>query len=456
MNEILKNKIQKLWDETPETVTSVSYGKKITNGQKTNDLAVIFTVNKKLSVSDLKPDEILPNNIVCDGQSYLTDVVEGNVPNLMTCYTNVNDQNIQRLRGNPSLLRPMRGGQEIIQFPTGWSYSGGWGYYLGTLGFFAVDNIDNRVVGVTNSHVVCYKRIVLSEQNQDAANADPYNIVDDITWAFNGNGYPAGALSINGNTLNYSCLYIKKFRSVSNSGVNYVDGALMLMNNPATPYVNSNSYQIWQRVDDPDYLTHMPFATSAEIDNLLSTNPYVYSTGRTTGPKGYAENATCTLRITQIAVNTYVSSDEGLQNWADCLRFEYEDGSVDPVAGGDSGSALLANIGGVRKIIGLVFAGSSAGRYGLANRIDRVASELNIRAWDASYTADLSYPTLEVLSAPRSMGYGNIQSFVLNNKTYFAAGYSQNYSIPTLPPVPSNTPTSSYTPVPTPTETPLP
>jgi len=454
MNAALKNQIEKLWDETPDSVSGVSYGRKIVNGQKTNELAVIFTVNKKLSIADLKPDEILPNSITCGGQTYLTDVVEEQIPTYMTCYTNVNDSNIQRLRGNPNLLRPMRGGQEIIQFPTGWYFSSGWSYYLGTLGFFAVDNTDNRVVGVTNSHVVCYKRVMLGEQNQDYANEEPYNIVEDITWAYNGNGYPAGAICLNGNSLNYSCLNIKRYRQVTNFLANYVDGALLLMNNPVTPYVNSNSYQIWQRVGDPDYTAYMPFATTQEIDDLLTTNPYVYSTGRTTGPKGYAEIPSCTLRITQIAVNTFVSSDEGMQYWADCIRFEYEDGSADPAGPGDSGSAIIANIGGVRKIIGLLFAGSSAGRYALGNRIDRVAQELNIRAWDASYTLDLSYPTLEVLSAPRSLGYGSLDSFVLNNKTYYAAGYSQNYSIPTLPPVPTSTPTPSSTPEPTPTPTP--
>jgi hypothetical protein len=57
---------------------------------------------------------------------------------------------------------------------------------------------------------------------------------------------------------------------------------------------------------------------------------------------------------------------------------------ANPIYPGDSGSALIADFGGVRKIIGLVFAAGQVGGifyYGYANRIDRVASELGIEAW---------------------------------------------------------------------------
>ena len=48
----------------------------------------------------------------------------------------------------------------------------------------------------------------------------------------------------------------------------------------------------------------------------------------------------------------------------------------------DSGSALAAYIDGVWKIIGLCFAGSTY--YGMACRIDNVAAQLNISAWDGT------------------------------------------------------------------------
>jgi hypothetical protein len=53
-----------------------------------------------------------------------------------------------------------------------------------------------------------------------------------------------------------------------------------------------------------------------------------------------------------------------------------------PIYPGDSGSALAAYINGVWKIIGLCFAGSDF--YGFAARIDNVATQLNISAWDGT------------------------------------------------------------------------
>ena len=56
-------------------------------------------------------------------------------------------------------------------------------------------------------------------------------------------------------------------------------------------------------------------------------------------------------------------------------------------AGSNPPIALIADFSGVRKIIGLVFAaGAVCGifYYGYACRIDRVAAELGIEAWDGT------------------------------------------------------------------------
>ena len=54
--------------------------------------------------------------------------------------------------------------------------------------------------------------------------------------------------------------------------------------------------------------------------------------------------------------------------------------------GGDSGSAVFANIGGTWKLAGLLFAGAypSGGSF---CRITNVARELGIERWDGSTTA---------------------------------------------------------------------
>jgi hypothetical protein len=88
-----------------------------------------------------------------------------------------------------------------------------------------------------------------------------------------------------------------------------------------------------------------------------------------------------------------------------------------PVWGGDSGSTLIANIGGVWKIVGLVFAGNGtpynpqtglpnvtigntvyplqvASSIGYACRIDQVASQLGIKAWTGSAAPVIDHNTI--------------------------------------------------------------
>jgi hypothetical protein len=75
-------------------------------------------------------------------------------------------------------------------------------------------------------------------------------------------------------------------------------------------------------------------------------------------------------------------------------KFVQDNSSGRPMGGvsipGDSGSIILADFNGVQKIIGLNFAGGRfanndpQGNAGVACRIDRVASLLNITHWDAN------------------------------------------------------------------------
>jgi hypothetical protein len=77
----------------------------------------------------------------------------------------------------------------------------------------------------------------------------------------------------------------------------------------------------------------------------------------------------------------------------------------DPIAGGDSGSALIADFNGVWKIIGLVFAGGTIVQagvtyyVGVACRIDEIANIMQIEAWDGTaknYIDDNSFQYITV------------------------------------------------------------
>ena len=138
----------------------------------------------------------------------------------------------------------------------------------------------------------------------------------------------------------------------------------------------------------------------------------VETAGRTTGAKG-SPGTLCPLRIFSM-VNTNVGYNlQGTQTLAymqDLIAFVKPDNSASysppspsssvavcpyPAWAGDSGSTLIANIGGTWKIVGLVFAGDGASynqfsgyevasSIGLACRIDHVASQLGIKAWTGS------------------------------------------------------------------------
>jgi len=428
----LKTKIQDLFDTTPDSINSVSYGRKYKSGSETNDLCIVFGVDKKKRIQDLSPEEILPSEIIIDGKKYLTDVIETTIPSLATCHSfnpgvNESDGNIQKLRGNPQLLTPLKGGQQITKFPTDWISVGGGLYNIsvGTLGFFAVDNNDNKVVGVTNTHVAVSKLLYCNDQqNLEGFKIDPYNsCLPDFVFPPNGTKYYPGQLSYDAlfNTNYLTCQYIKRYKPFSTSNTNYVDAALLVMD-PA--HVNSESYKIHQADGVADYTAYMPFATTAELDNLLSTDPTIYSTGRTTGPKGYGATTSCQLRITNINYSSPVRFGDVNVPFADTIMFKYRDNSNYPAYGGDSGSAVVAVIGQVRKIIGLVFASDELS-IGLIIRIDRIASDLNIRAWDSNYTLNTTLPTPEYRVAKASLGYGGYDSVVIDGKKFYQAGFTK-------------------------------
>ena len=121
LTEELKTELEKQFDETPDYIIGVSYGFKKTNGQKTNQKSIIYKVSKKKPLGEIPKNEIIPASIKVNGKEYVTDVVEGTKAQFFNCFVSESDPSIQRLQGVPNLLAPMRGGNEIVLMPDGWS-----------------------------------------------------------------------------------------------------------------------------------------------------------------------------------------------------------------------------------------------------------------------------------------------------------------------------------------------
>jgi hypothetical protein len=450
LTEALKSQIPDLYNDTPENVHSVGLGYKFVNNQRTNEIGIVFSVYKKKPLSELNPDEILPSSVNIGGNSYTTDVIEqSTLPSGIECYSRSPlDSEINRLRGNPAFLYPIKGGQEIYQFPTGATSSvvGGqtqWSFTVGTLGFLAIDNVDNNIIGITNAHVVCNNPFLASDRIKNQETNDPYNIYEERAWppipSISGapgslcNDTSTGGLFLSGPR-------IKRYSSFRKTLGNTVDCAVLFLDNNI---VTNQSFAIHKPSTLPQMTSKLPFATTLEIDNLLSDNNRLYSTGRTTGPKGWEETVSCRLIPYLVGASSSVSMNSHVITFNNIVYFIYEDGGDYPIVPGDSGSAVIADIGGVLKIVGLVFAAGT--NFALFCRIDEIADQMNIRAWDNSYTFNTGSPcgnpytsttgtppTNAVLSRIAVCDFDDPRSaqdtVIINGITYYQAGCTKNNS----------------------------
>ena len=230
--------------------------------------------------------------------------------------------------------------------------------------------------------------------------------------------------------------------------INRVDGALISLycTSSLGPIIDfTASFQ----QSGLSYTTPMPFATTAEINSLYTTNPNLYSSGRTTGPKG---PSSCVLKFDSF-VNAGVGGASGIIYYQDLIKFVKPEnpatwtpsGSIGgtsgavcpyPVWGGDSGSVLIANFGGVWKIVGLVFAGNGVrfnggnleipSTYGLACRIDHVAAELGIKAWTGSIAPIVDHNNVNYVTVS---GSNDIKTLNCSGSTYWQVGLTQTHNI---------------------------
>ena len=284
---------------------------------------------------------------------------------------------------------------------------------MGTLGFVGVDNQTNSLVGVSNNHVLIEDAFLANERSTSGEKSSIYeNMVTQPNES--GNYGLQNAIGI-----------VKKYVPLSGTSYyNSVDCALTTLNETD---IDSTSYRQYGMTGWTQPLT---FASTSEIDNLLSTNPNLFSAGRTTGPKGEGDMKLFVDSIsTTISINYNKQGTSTTIYFEDCIRF-YASASTTPtgfvctypIAGGDSGSALVADFSGTRKIIGLVFAGSYFNGQvvrGLANRIDKVAEQMDISPWTGG---TVNYSDTGNTQTHTVSGLSSEPYIVLSGNTYWQAG----------------------------------
>ena len=426
LNKILEAS-KRYYEITDDNIVGVGYGFKKINGSYTGEKSIIFTVEKKLDISDLDKDKIIPKKIKLeDGSEIRTDVVQGTytiVP--ATCADEISPPT------NRQKTRPLKGGISISNYDT-------LSEYVGTLGFIGLDSDTLSIVGVTNAHVIIEDQFLASEKQEGgvASSALGNRIVQPNEL---GNSNESNEIGI-----------VKRYLPIKNDGYNYADVALFTLKKEDIDEASTSQEGI-------DYSFWLPFASTEEINDLLNTNPDLYFSGRTSGARGESD---IKLKINQLGLNAYMNynlqGNLSLVDFSNCIQFYAYDYSVEgnpqvncAINYGDSGSALVAEIDGIRKIIGLIFAaqtnqdGEIVG--GLANRIDDISDLIGVSYWDG----DLDFPVdntenSEVLLVPN-----------LDNRPFIENGDKKFWQVGFLnSPTPTPTGTQTATPTASPTTTP--
>lgn len=393
MDQSIKNKIEELFYSTPDGV-GVMLGNKITNGEYTGEESIVFTVEKKKPLSELNSDEILPSEIEIDGKVYKTDVFESGRIETFACPSNITNACYSWQSTPPAnrqTLRPIKGGISL----TSQNLQG----YVGTLGFMAIDVATGALVGVTNAHVVI----------GDDYYASSRSINDPIKNETNDSAFQTGEIQPSPQSLKIG--EVLRYVPLSKQpAFNQVDGAMISISQSVMS--NSESYKQFGLSGT----SVMPFATTSEIDALIGNN-LVSSSGRSSGVK---QGPLCGLAIqgvsyTTLVTNTRVGKTANFNNTISFTRVNPD--CPWPIYPGDSGSGLVATIGGVNKIIGLCFAGGSG--LGVAARIDEVASQLGIQAWDGTTPEFVDLSSKKLVTVP---GLSGLKTITCSGQTLWQVG----------------------------------
>lgn len=451
LNQSISELINSEYHRTDESVISVSLGRKVKNGQETGEDSIVYGVKKKIPLDQISSDKLLPRSFIIDDRVIKTDVVElGRVRFLAGCwgawryvdadgdgdFDSVSEvvANASKINPHRSLTRPLKAGVTILNFAEKFNATTR-GFSIGTMGLICVDNDTNTLVGLTNNHVIIKNAFIASERDPAST---AWSTLNGLNVTQNGISYsvPNGVTQMSESDfgLTNSVQFItnniigkvKKYQPLISNANNYVDVAVFTLNSNAINYSES-----FKQLGLPINTPPMAFATTQEINNLVTADNDLISCGRTTGAKGIdgcllrSNGVGASILVENIAYSKY-DSPTGSSNvdFADCISIVMRDPLKDtPLFAGDSGSALIANINGTLKIIGLVFAGSFNDNgictRAYACRIDRIASAMNLSAWDGSIIP-VDNPTSEDVQYVNNLSNSVTQT--INNKKYWQIG----------------------------------
>lgn len=169
-------------------VTGIYTGRKTVGGVKQDTLAIVVVVTRKLKLSELRPEEVVPTEI----EGFPTDVVVGQVPDLFPNKTGIAESADEiSTTADPAseqkFRRPLVGGSQISSLQGNMMETG-------TLGCFVSDQANNYYA-LSCSHVV--GPVGNSVFQPDPTNAT--NAIGTVTQSVQNTSIDAGLTQINAN-----------------------------------------------------------------------------------------------------------------------------------------------------------------------------------------------------------------------------------------------------------------
>tara|TARA_B110000495_G_C22992266_1_gene584515 strand:- start:175 stop:1503 length:1329 start_codon:yes stop_codon:yes gene_type:complete len=386
-----------------KNVQSFYPGTKIKNGVDTGEPCMIIGVTKKEKLENIKPSDLIPSVL---NNNIKTDIVEEEeVLRYGSCgASNVLGEGVapsgacsgHDYNSDSSPFSNSQGGVSIGPNDPRRSWSG-------TLGLIAKDKTDSKLVALSNNHVLgdyvdtnysslgCYlDNGELSDYFKVDSSLRP--VVENIIRS------PSVSDSIGSNFVNLG----KVKRSIPTKWgkvelpINTVDAGIVELGSNIQPMTN---------------LAH--FSSEALQVSHARVGARVFKSGRTTGVTGVSEDISNPTRIVSTNYTVAISSGcgDGLKTkFTDCIKFNWNSSLESNWEffsyAGDSGSAIMMEDGGEKKLVGLLFAGtyfSSSAHVpnppygtGIACKIQNVFDSLNLEPWNGNVVCDSDSPFVRV------------------------------------------------------------